>query len=630
MFPRPNDRRMHLPRTPRSQRGFGMYVVVMIIGAVATVTVASVLTARALQTREITDQATILAEAKQALIGWAITSGSTSNPGTNRPGDLPAPDVADTAEAPMQNYDGDAEAACMDGTRVTGMPLISGSVNVRCLGRLPWRILKASIPAPSEQDADGRMPWYAVSANLTRIDTCLTVLNSEMVTRSYPGSHVCASATSLPYPWLTVRDTRGNVISNRVAFVVFVPGPVVGNQQRRAAPNLGTAADFLDSLTVPSGCSAPCVPGTYNNADLDNDFIAGDASDTFNDKLLYVTIDDLIAAVENQVASTLAGALRNFATTYSESSPNPRYPWLAAFNPAGSATPDAAVGTTRGMVPTHVLGSSFTTGFTWAMSGIPSVTSSGTVNPSEVRSYTVPAGQGSCLWSPTGMHRVECTATVINPEPGVTRRAITLRYTGSTTTPTVSTDPTSSNLVITPAGSASHTTRSVNRTTLSSVTLEILDYDDTNITWSWNPFSGGDWVYGAEIVGYGTESAGSGFSIRTSGITFYPVLPTWYVANEWHRYAYSVIAAGYQPGAGNSCGGGCLTVRLNTRTQTTTAQGVVLSAGGLLSGQNRSPHNTTLSNYFDNSNNWTAGSGTFDRQTPRSTTFNDQVAIVAQ
>jgi len=607
-----------------------MYVVVMIIGAVSTVTVASVLTARALQTKEVVDQAAVLAEAKQALIGWAITSGSTSNPGTNRPGDLPAPDVADTAEFPMHNYDGDAEAACMDGTRVTGMPLISASVNVRCLGRLPWRVLKASIPAPSEQDAEGRMPWYAVSANLTRIDTCLSVLNSEIVTRSYPGSHVCASATSLPYPWLTVRDARGNVISNRVAFVVIAPGTVVGSQQRRAAPNLGGAADFLDSVTVPSGCSAPCVPGTYSNADLDNDFIAGDASDTFNDRLLYVTIDDLLAAVENHVASTIAGTLRSFATTYSDSAPNPRYPWLAAFNPAGSATPDASVGTVRGMVPTHVLSSSFTTGFTWALGGSPPVNRSGTVNSSEVRNYTVPAGQGSCLWSPTGMHRVECTATVTNPEPGVTRRAITLRYTGSSTTPTVSSDPTSSNLVISPAGSGTLTSRSVNRTTLSNVTLQIIDYDDTSITWSWNPFNGGSWVYGAEIVGYGTEAAGSGYSIRTSGITFYPVLPAWYIANEWHRYIYAALAPGYQPGAGNSCGSGCLSVRLNTRTLTSTAQGLVLSAGPLLSGQNRSPHNTTLSNYFDNSNNWTVGSSTFDRQTPRSSTFNDQVAIVAQ
>jgi hypothetical protein len=228
------------------------------------------------------------------------------------------------------------------------------------------------------------------------------------------------------------------------------------------------------------------------------------------------------------------------------------------------------------------------------------------------------------------MHRVECTASVNNPKPGVTRRSITLRYTGSTTTPTVSNDPTSSNLVISPAVSSALTTRAVNRTTLTSVTLEIIDYDDSNITTSWNPFNGGSWVFGPEIVGFGHESAGGGYSIRTSGITFYPVLPAWYVANEWHRFTYAAIASGYQPGAGNNCAGGCLSVLVNTKTQTSSAQAVVLGAGPMLSTQNRSPHNTTLSNYFDSSNNWAFGSNTFDRQTPRSSTFNDQVAIVAQ
>lgn len=622
-----------------AQRGFGMYMVIMIIGALATVTVTSILTARALQTKDLVDQAGTLAEAKQALIGWAVTRGSTSSPGSSRPGDLLAPDTLTDA---TPNYDGDQETTCLDGSRPTGLPGISTGVNMRCLGRLPWRALQTGIKGGEEQDdnspsqikmgerdANGLMPWYAVSANLTATDSCLTLLNSALTTRSYPGSHVCADATSLPYPWLTVRDTRGNVLSNRVAFVVMMPGPIVGSQQRRAAPNLGGASEYLDSMTVASGCSAPCVAGTYSNADLDNDFIAGDTTDTFNDRLLYVTIDELMAAVENQVSSTIAGALRSFATTYTDSSPSPRYPWLAAFNPAGTSTPDATVGTVRGMAPTHVVGSAFTTGFTWAMGGTPPVTRSGTVSSGEVRNYTVPDGQGSCTWSSIGMHRVECTATVTNPEVGVTRRQVTLRYTGSSTSYVVSSSANAGNLVVSPATATTLTTRSINRTTLGSVTIQILDYNDASITWTYNPFTG-TWSYGAEIVGYGTESAGSGYSIRTSGITMYPVLPTWYVNNEWHRYTYAAIAGGYQPGAGNSCASGCFTVRLNGNNVTTTAQGVALSAGGLLTGQSRSPHNTTLSNYFDSSNNWSSGSNTFDRQTPRSTTFNDQVAIVSQ
>jgi hypothetical protein len=620
-----------------------MYILVLILGAVATVTVVSMMTSSTLKTREQTNHAQILAESKRALIGWAITRGSSTSTdtGTDRPGDLPAPDVADTGESPP-NYDGDQETACMDGSRVTGMPLISSSVNVRCLGRLPWLILKMSLQAPSEQDAEGKMPWYAVSANLTRIDSCMTMLNPATVNLPYSGFN-CASASNLPYPWLTVRDTRGNVLSNRVAFVVLLPGAVLGSQQRRASPNLGDASQFLDSITVAAGCTAPCVSGTYSNADLDNDFIAGDVGDTFNDKLLYVTIDELMEAVENQVAGAVGGAVKAAATSaYTEAPPTARYFWLAPFSPAGSAYQPAAVNTTRGMLPNHAVGGSFTTGFQWAMTSTAPVTRSGTVNSSEVRSYTVPAGQGSCNWTSTVtspsttdlLRRVQCTATVTNPETGVSRRLITLTYTGSTPPSTipVSTNTTSANLVISPATATAPITRSVNRTTLNTVTLQITDYDDNSAsTWSWNPWTS-QWEYGPPIVGYGTENAGSGYSIRTWGISYFPsLMRNWYIANEWYRFIYLAIASGYQPGGANSCAAAnsCFTVRLNSNTVTSSVPGVVLSAGKTLSALSQTRHNTTLGNYFEGSNNTASGTLIFDRQTPISDSFNDQVIAIS-
>lgn len=631
------------PPLSRRQRGFGIYILVLILGAVATVTVVSMMTSSTLKTREQTTHAQILAESKRALIGWAITRGSSTSTdtGTDRPGDLPAPDVLDTAES-TPNYDGDQETGCMDGSRVTGMPLINSSVNVRCLGRLPWLILKMSLQAPSEQDAEGKMPWYAVSANLTRIDSCMTMLNPATVNLPYSGFN-CASASNLPYPWLTVRDTRGNVLSSRVAFVVMLPGAVLGSQQRRASPNLGDASQFLDSMTVPAGCATPCVPGTYSNADLDNDFIAGDAGDTFNDKLVYVTIDELMEAVENQVAGAVGGAVKAAATsTYTEAPPAARFFWLAPFNPAGSAYQSAAVNTNRGMLPGHAVGGSFATGFQWAMTSTAPVTRSGTVNSSEVRSYTVPAGQGSCSWtslvaSPSTtdlLRRVQCTATVTNPETGVTRRLITLTYTGSTPPATipVSTNPASANLVISPATATSTITRSVNRTTLSTVTLQITDYDDNSgNTWSWNPWTSA-WEYGPPIVGYGTESGGSGYSIRTWGISYFPsLMRNWYITNEWYRFIYLAIAPGYQPGGANSCAAAssCFTVRLNGNTAVSSLPGVVLSAGRSLSALSQTRHNTTLGNYFEAGNDAASSTLIFDRQTPISDSFNDQVIAIA-
>lgn len=635
---------------PSAQRGFGMYVIVLALGAVATVTVVSMMTSTSLKTRLQTEQGKILAESKQALIGWAITRGSstTSDSGLDRPGDLPAPDIA--SETPS-NYDGLFDNGCLNTQQANGLPAISENVNARCLGRLPWQSLGMVVQAPSEQDTEGKIPWYAVSANLARIDSCFPILNPETIKLPYTGFPAsCApnTASNPPYPWLTVRDTRGNVISDRVAFVVMLPGTVVGTQQRTASPNLGGASQYLDSLIVANGCSTPCVPGSYNNADLDNDFIAGETTDTFNDKLLYVTIDELMTAVETQVTNTVASAIKTAATvTYTEnpktalSSGTPRFFWLAPFNPAGTAYQSATVGASRGILPEHLLDTTFSTGFRWSMTSTAPVTRSGTLSAAEVRDQTVPAGRGTCLWGvATGssvtlnnlLRRVQCTGTIINPETGVTRRTVTLTYTGSTSsTIPVSTNTTAANLVISPATATTTLSRSVTRTTLGSVTLQIIDYNDNSTTWSWNPFNGGSWVYGPEIVGYGTESAGSGYSITTSGISYFPSLPSltrnWYRTNEWHRFTYIAIASGYQPGGANSCSSGCFTVQLNNNTTLSNAQAVVLNAGSLLDGQNRSPHNTTLSNYFEGNNNSTS-TQVFDRRSPLSSTFNDHVTPI--
>ena len=366
----------------RRERGFALYLIFLILGAAALITITSSISPTSVNSRDQAVRAAILSEARQALVGWAITRGSTSSPGTDRPGDLPAPDTASEA---TPNYDGDRDTGCMDATKTTGLPLISNSVNVRCLGRLPWRDLKLALQPPAErdqnnnakvgeQDVEGKMPWYAVSANLTRIDNCLSMLNPETVNLPYAGFN-CGSSSNIPYPWLTVRDSNGNIISDRVAFVVILPGPVIGSQQRNAAPNLGGASQYLDGLTVSSGCSAPCVPGNYSNSDLDNDFIAGDESGSFNDRLVYMTIDDLMAAVENQVASNIAAALKTAATeTYTEdpkttsNAGTPRYFWLAPFNPAGTAYQPAAISTYRGILPGHAIGDSVSTGFQWSMS----------------------------------------------------------------------------------------------------------------------------------------------------------------------------------------------------------------------------------------------------------------------
>lgn len=319
----------HNIKNYRVQNGGALIILVLILVLSGTAALFAVLDGNGVQIERDKSTATVLAKAKIALIGLSIKAVSAGT----RPGNLIRPD---SASEPVADYDGTADGGCLDVTKTltNGLPLINSNINMRCLGRLPWKDLGISMHAPTESDPSGIMPWYAVSSNLVD-PTCLTILNSNtlgLVNNPPPSALDCSGAT-LPYPWLTVRDSRGNVVSNRVAAVIFYPGAARGNQSRSGTA-LAMADQYLDMLVVPAGCSAPCVSGTYSNADLDNDFIMASASmpsaltSNFNDQLVYITIDELMDSVVKRVA----GETRLVLTGYQNQ--NGHYPYAA---PLGSS-----------------------------------------------------------------------------------------------------------------------------------------------------------------------------------------------------------------------------------------------------------------------------------------------------
>ncbi len=294
----------------------------------------------------------VLALAREALLGFSLgTLG-----GALRPGDMMFPDALSKTESP-RNYDGRWDGGCYDRTKADGTLITSGA-DMRCLGRLPWRDLGLQLPDQSENDPTGIMPWYAVSANL--VDPCLKAINPGILNLTYPGSYPPAcpatpTETQLPHPWLTVRDSHGNIVSDRVAFVVILPGPALGNQTRPPSPNLGGANQYLDSYVVrfdtpgcPNGSITPCV---FSNHDLDNDFIIGNSKDpqnTFNDRLIYVTIDELVAAAEYRALREAAARLRDYFRD-SAVPPAPRYYPYAS--PLGDSFFNCQEGLRRGHLP---------------------------------------------------------------------------------------------------------------------------------------------------------------------------------------------------------------------------------------------------------------------------------------
>jgi hypothetical protein len=370
--------RSHYTR-PHAQHGAAMMVmlVIMILGTVAfLITSLSKVTLGLERNKQSSD---ILVQTKETLIGYLLSSSGGHPPGLMVPPDVldfPSPsEKSPTTGLTASNYDGAWESNCLDGTNVqvvppyaplTASPLTGNDANKRCFGRLPWESLGMSISTPSENDPTGAMPWYAFSRNL--ISSGTATINSELLNANPP-----------PYPWLKVYDMNGALLSDRVAFVIIVPGVTLPYQSRPPSPNLANPDQYLDKISVPAGCSPSGTPcsATYSNFDLTEKFAKGDEirwmndpgnpgkqiedpTYQFNDKLLYVTIDELMPLLEKRVAREVKACLDDYA--FAAGNTNHKYPWAApvssypshvgTFGTRFGRFPDIASTATNSSIPT--------------------------------------------------------------------------------------------------------------------------------------------------------------------------------------------------------------------------------------------------------------------------------------
>lgn len=300
------------------QRGAAFYLfVVVALSTMATLAAGVASVGRVEASRR--DDARVLADARAAVLAHLRLSGLQVAPDATalRHGqwtDTPDLPVTGAGGAPAA-YDGAAEAAgaCATRTWIPGAvptPLAASGASARCFGRLPWRTWGVSIDGadPGGADHAGRVPWLVVSPNLVQDKACLPSLKAVSGLPN-PVVHDCGPGR-LPHPWLRVVDERGNVLSDRVAFALILPGPALEGQRR--APDAGPGA-WLDRLVVPAGCAAPCSPGAYDNARFDHadsqpttlvsasgaiDPATGQPSSRFNDRLTWVTVDALLDALD--------------------------------------------------------------------------------------------------------------------------------------------------------------------------------------------------------------------------------------------------------------------------------------------------------------------------------------------
>ncbi len=309
---------------PNKQKGLALLMLVFVI-ALAIIAYSL----KALNTADITEEknkktAEALAEAKAALIGWSV-----SHP--IHPGIMPFPDRLENISP---NYDGNSDCSA-------GMP----NFNL-LLGRLPFLGQTAPCAAPASglasnlTDGEGEPLWYAVSRNLIR-SSVVPVINSSI--SNAPAEN-----------WLVVRDGNGQVVSDRVAAVIIAPGRPVGNQDRSSG--LAGPSAYLDHITI-SGTNYANDDYVVANENFINAPDRESVSSTdprylqpyeFNDKLIYITIDELIVALEKRVMGEAAVSLRNYYLASAADNANRYYPY------AGNEFNVCLDGLLQGSLPTTI------------------------------------------------------------------------------------------------------------------------------------------------------------------------------------------------------------------------------------------------------------------------------------
>jgi hypothetical protein len=295
-----------------------MFYLMIASMAIAMVTISLAMTGFSARSDDRTDQAQRVLQDARRLVIEHLTNPDTDGTGRRLGQWGLFPDLPIAAggglDASEPNIDGFAEAAgCATSGWVPGQALSAVGMSLgaaRCFGRFPWKSMGLPV-GDAGDDVDSLVPWIIVSPNLVTSAACLPNLHPSALAQPYAG-YACSGA--VPYPWITVRDARGNIVSDRVAVALIIPGVRMQGQVRgpAAAPN-----QYLDTVTINAGCPAPCQPGTYNNAE----FAHPDGQPTtliqapvdakaaqrlgyfaqpynFNDQVAFITVEDLMKALE--------------------------------------------------------------------------------------------------------------------------------------------------------------------------------------------------------------------------------------------------------------------------------------------------------------------------------------------
>ena len=330
------------------QKGAALIIMAFIIGLAVIAYLLHALDPARLRAEQNKKSMQTLNEAKQVLIAWSVNH-------PNTPGLMPYPDRNNDG-----NYDDTSDCYA---SNVNFAPQFT-------LGRLPLfkndpncvnaKVTVASGVSEDFRDGTGERLWYEVSRNL------LHDYKNNGGNPNGTSPIINPSIINTPtYPWLVVRDRNGVVISNRVAAVIVAPGAPSGAQDRSGG--IANANQYLDKIVMADGTPYQ----NYGYQDLatnpvqefiiGDDFRMVDKNDPtyknqviepyyYNDKVVFITIDELMYAIEKRALEQTKDALSKFKIT------NGFYPFAADLGFYISPNPNqnqCTQGNLRGLLPVN-------------------------------------------------------------------------------------------------------------------------------------------------------------------------------------------------------------------------------------------------------------------------------------
>lgn len=296
MHPLPHRSHASIPGAQRGQAMI-MTAVLIILGVLTAVYTTAGTRSISLANRQADDTAKTLLEVKNAMIAWSAARTPITGSTNRRPGELPCPDSDNTGTDP-------------------GPTCAAGAI-----GRVPWK----SLGIPEPKDSSGETLWYAISGPFRYFSLSNDAITSDTVgdLTVYHGS----SATKL---------------TSQAIAVLIAPGTPLGTQNRDPA---STANCTTTGTTIARNLCAENYLDTassINNATPATNvtppsFIQATTSSTFNDRVLAITNEDLMPAVEQRVARELITYLNAYRASTGV------YPWadLGDGNSNASSGPPA-------------------------------------------------------------------------------------------------------------------------------------------------------------------------------------------------------------------------------------------------------------------------------------------------